>query len=484
VRLDEINEAGRHIRSLQVDVDGKLDKLRKRIGDRAPTPSERELGRRLLKEGEQAEEKWASLRQEREDLLRRLEDAAETWQKYALEVEEIQERVLSASGLIPQHEKSAIRENGQPPLASGEEAVVTPTVQDRTVSRRPEERETTETSIRHDARAVAGQLADTTHTKDAGEPFETTEDDQATFDGQGGSTVKTSDGIRRIKVVMNALGADTSLQAAHAEQDARRSLYKEAFAAYRADRADRSKEDLEPEFCRHWLLEGQKVTQKIRRAEEDITAALAEAVAASVTIPDWEDDGEPAMAYDNEVMAEYAIAQLDRGRLERWLEMVDEKEAPGLSCWTGPFGSTPDTEDTLVENDGHIDNTNNSHLGAQDADEGGGQEVENEESDGILPSTQTSADVDGTEPRFEFSSEFHGVEDIDIAKRNVYMSVSERAYGRRRRKIDHWSRKFGEHQRQDRASERDEAGVASGGKTLMLIASMLLEYERHCYHRW
>jgi hypothetical protein len=52
VRLDEINEAGRHIRSLQVDVDGKLDKLRKRIGDRAPTPSERELGRRLLKEGE------------------------------------------------------------------------------------------------------------------------------------------------------------------------------------------------------------------------------------------------------------------------------------------------------------------------------------------------------------------------------------------------------------------------------------------------
>jgi len=199
------------------------------------------------------------------------------------------------------------------------------------------------------------------------------------------------------------------------KHDDHRKGFRRKLAVYVNDQTQRPSSPqptLELEFSQKHLQEGRQVAQELEQAEAGFEAALLAAAAAGVSVLDSNDPREPYRPYDEEEFSAALTHIVDRDYISAWAQDI-------------PFGEFNDLppvglEEAALEEEAMRDRRGTKRKRAEDDLEGDFDRDLN---------ANTSHRVDSAFTAF------------DTRNAEILPSGSERAYGRRRRRIDLWTSK-------------------------------------------
>jgi hypothetical protein len=224
---------------------------------------------------------------------------------------------------------------------------------------------------------------------------------------------------RNVELYTQVLRARAALEVAHRALATHRTTYDTEFAKYRASHPNEPTIDLRDAFGQRWFQRGCAATRKIAAAEMSLQDAMREAAAAGVSIRDPQDDGENPGFYDDDDLIDMLVTTVD---------------------WTGvEVGADPDVQPV------EADEKNLERMALE-----GGSSIARLTRDSRvgnvfrgLRRTLWSWIV----KTMRFSKRYEHMGERD--RRRAHMSISERAYGRRRERIEKWvlGARGGQHQK-------------------------------------
>jgi hypothetical protein len=219
---------------------------------------------------------------------------------------------------------------------------------------------------------------------------------------------------RNVELYTQVLRARRALEVAHSGLDAYRTSYDDEFAKYRASHRAGPNVDLRDVFGQQWFERGRDVTRKIAEAEKNLEHAMHEAAAARISVRDPLDDGTPPGFYDDDDLIDMLVTTVDWTGVEAWIRGVEVGADPDVQ----PAG----TEEEELESMALEGKSSFAQLTK-------GFRVGN-----VCRGLRRTL-WGGVVKTLRFQKQR---KDMREEKRRAYMSISERAYGGKRARIEKW----------------------------------------------
>ena len=224
----------------------------------------------------------------------------------------------------------------------------------------------------------------------------------------------------RVRIKLEETKTRIELRKAQREHDDHRNTFRRgllvALAAAAQDRPDAPKRLIEEEFSRNYVRAGTELAGLVTRAQAAREAVLVAAAEADVSIIGSDDDMEPNFPYDLEELAAVKEKCLDRYAVQEWIEAIEASSKPNLR----PSGYV-------------------LHMAEK-------WKRAAEEEDDVSSSGEDFMLNAGVEPRREAPPTQDSV--LKLASKSKswhaepYWSFSDCAEGKKRRRIDDWTRRI------------------------------------------
>jgi hypothetical protein len=439
-----------------------------RSEDRHPTQEEMELGQKLIGDADEMQSRLQELERQREALLEDLHTARDAWLCLVEETEAIYDDVYTRSNLLPTKsdeecisEETSLYANTDPDVGVSVEPGAAPVETPPTTTSAPP--------------------LGSEENPSRGEHFDTSTDI---------NNHPCHEILRK-----NVSRARARLRIARRPHDAYRKTYDDVLAEFRAAHDYDSEQKLFEAFNKQWLEDWGLLIQAVDRAEDAVAVALDAAMAANATLIDFDDESDPNEPYDVDWFDQMMIKNLDRNTIQKWIDVVIVHAAPDLP----PIGLDEAVLEQNAAQEAKLAPSaiENQHINSfldfaeeditQAPDRAAREDTVNagsatrpsvatfeiDEQSPVVPSEESISpdqhqdaetrisqssttqpkqnkkrsrneeDVDSHDgrPHEEREGQEQSSDDqsIQLCHRNAFISQSERAYGRKRRRIDTWA---------------------------------------------
>ncbi|KAI4677143.1 uncharacterized protein J4E88_006950 [Alternaria novae-zelandiae] len=383
ISIPKLDQELRMTRLSQKSVEHRLQGLPKLSGGRTPTPHESPTAERLHREAHEINQKMERIEQKKKTLSRDIELARKAWEGVVMVVEKNLQDIFVRCGLFEDDKAVSV-----PPVAQrveGMKVASKPPI----VSRFDEKK---------DSKPLPGENEATTKAANEGELSV----------GQAIAIVREAE-ARREK-------HEAQRQHDEHRNTFRRGLLAARAAAAAADRPDAPDRLIEEEFSRDYVRAGSKLAEAVTRAEAAHEAQLVAAAEAAVSIIGSDDDREPNFPYDLEEYAAVKKQCLDRDAVQEWINAIDASSKPNLR----PLGYLLHMAEKWKR----------AAEGDDDVSSSGEDIMPNA---GVEPCRETSPTQDSVLRLASKSKSWHT---------ELYWSFSDCAEGKKRRRIDDWTRRI------------------------------------------
>ncbi|KAI4698883.1 hypothetical protein J4E81_005495 [Alternaria sp. BMP 2799] len=382
ISIPKLDQELRMSRLSQKSVEHRLQGLPKLSGGRTPTPRESPAAERLHREAHEINRKMEKIEQKKKTLSRDIGLARKEWEGVAVVVEKNLQDIFVRCGLFEDDKAVSV-----PPVAQGVEGM-------RMASKPPIVSRFDE---KKDSKLLPGENEATTIAANVEELSV----------GQAIAIVREAKARREKHEVQR-------------QHDEHRNTFRRGLLAARvaaaADRPDAPDRLIEEEFSRDYVRAGSKLAEAVTRAEAAHEAQLVAAAEAGVSIIGSDDDREPNFPYDLEEYAAVKKQCLDRDAVQEWINVIDASSKPNLR----PLG--------------YLLHMAEKWKRAAEEDDDASSSGED-----FMPNT-------GVEPRREASPTQGSVMKLASKSKSwhtePYWSFSDCAEGKKRRRIDDWTRKI------------------------------------------
>jgi hypothetical protein len=381
VSISKLERELRMNRLVLKSVEQRFQEMAKLRGDRAQTPQESALAKRLHQEKQETLQEIKRIEQKRTTLSRDVELVRRTWEDNAISVEDVLKDVFVRCGLFDDAKATSM-------------VPIAPQVDNRNVADKSRAPEVVE--------GVCPKLR----------PDETQSTKKAVIDEPLS--------VGKAIVILREAKARKEKHEAQRLHDEHRGTFRRGLAAARvaaaSNRPDAPKRLVEEEFSRDYVRTGCELAGAVTHAEAAHEAMLAAAAEAQVSIIGSDDDMDPNIPYDLEEYKAVKMKNLDRDAVEDWNEAVEVRVKPDLP----PLGyllHMADKWEKALEADDEISNAGEESI--SDA--------------GVEHHGETPAVHDSV------------LKPVSIGKsRNAqpFLCLSDYAKGKKRRRIDNWMREI------------------------------------------
>ncbi|KAI4608004.1 hypothetical protein J4E80_009401 [Alternaria sp. BMP 0032] len=382
ISIPKLDQELRMSRLSQKSVEHRLQGLPKLSGGRTPTPRESPTAERLHREAHEINRKMEKIEQKKKTLSRDIGLARKEWEGVAVVVEKNLQDIFVRCGLFEDDKAVSV-----PPVAQGVEGM-------RVASKPPIVSRFDE---KKDSKLLPGENEATTKAANEGELS-----------------------VGQAIAIVREAKARREKHEAQRQHDEHRNTFRRGLLAARvaaaADRPDAPGRLIEEEFSRDYVRAGSKLAEAVTRAEAAHEAQFAAAAEAGVSIIGSDDDREPNFPYDLEEYAAVKKQCLDQDAVQEWINAIEASSKPNLR----PLGyllHMAEKWKRAAEGDDDVSSS------GEEANPDAGVEPRRE-----IPQMQDSV----LEPASK-SKSWHT---------EPYWSFSDCAEGKKRRRIDDWTRRI------------------------------------------